>query len=82
MSRFEGPRASRDDNSFLHTRSVVPLPEGRPEVGVDGGAGGVGAVEPDVEVGLVVPCLVLDTVGRKLRKYFKGENILEMKIFS
>ena len=66
MSRFEGPRASRDDNSFLHTRSVVPLPEGRPEVGVDGGAGGVGAVEPDVEVGLVVPGLVLDAVGGQL----------------
>ena len=57
----------RDDNSFLNTGTTGALSQGRPEVGVDGVAGGVGAVEPDVEVGLVVPCLVLDTVGGQLR---------------
>jgi len=55
-----------DDNSFLNTGTGGALSECGPEVGVDGVAGGVGAVEPHVEVRLVVPRLVLDTVGRQL----------------
>ena len=63
----QGPAdISRDDNSFLYAGSGGALPEGGPEVGVDGVAGPVGAVEPHVEVGLVVPGLVLDAVGRGL----------------
>ena len=60
------PHISRDDNSFLYAGSATALPQGGPEVGVDGVATGVGAVEPDVEVGLVVPGLVLNAVGREL----------------
>ena len=58
---------SGDDNSLLDTGAGGSLSQGGPEVGVDGVAGGVGAVEPHVQVGLVVPRLVLDTVGRQLR---------------
>ena len=58
---------SGDDNSLLDTGAGGSLSQGRPEVGVDGGAGGVGAVEPDVEVRLVVPGLVLDAVGWQLQ---------------
>ena len=54
---------SGDDNSLLDTGAGGSLSQGRPEVGVDGVAGGVGAVEPDVEVSLVVPGLILDAVG-------------------
>ena len=64
MSEFQG---SRDDNSLLYAGPAAALPECGPEVGVDGVAGGVGAVEPDVEVSLVVPGLVLDAVGRQLQ---------------
>ena len=64
MSESQG---SRDDNSLLHAGPGAALPECGPEVGVDGVAGGVGAVEPHVKVWLVVPCLVLDTVGGQLR---------------
>ena len=39
---------SGDDNSLLDTGAGGSLSQGGPEVGVDGVAGGVGAVEPHV----------------------------------
>ena len=56
-----------DDDALLQAGSGWALYEGWPEVGGDGLAGQVGAVEAHVQLAADSPRLILDTVARALK---------------